>query len=161
LIQRQVLSAVIVSDFSRRVPSIDSMADNGLVSAQTTVGFAYVDGKRLARVELHETWIVEWVPVPIPGTNRTDRKDLSHPGPASLRFSDVEDQEFRGRLATLVEFATAGVDRQRAIRDAGLRSVAVDLALDGGRQVSGAVVQAPLVGTGSVESAMFSVALPG
>jgi hypothetical protein len=131
------------------------------MSTRTTVGSAFVDGTRVARVELHETWIDEWVPVPIPGTNRIDRKDLRHPGPAGLTFTDVEDEEFRERLAKLNGFAAASVEQKRAYRDAGLSSVRLDLALDEGRQVIGAIVQAPRVGTGSVESAVFQISLPG
>jgi hypothetical protein len=130
------------------------------MSTRVSTGEAFIDGQYVADVELREEWIAEAVAVALPGTNRTDYKDLSHPGPAYVQFEWVSDPDLRSRLERLIEFASAHVDRQRAIRDAGQRSIAVDLAIDGGPNIIRTRVDPPLVGHTTVEATVFPVSLP-
>jgi hypothetical protein len=113
----------------------------------------------VADVTLHEEWVAEAIPIPIPGTNRIDYKDVSHPGPANIRFDSIPDADLQARLRTLIEFVSAEIDRKRAIRDAGKRTIAIDLVL-ADRSIACARVGPPFVSQGSLETTLFPIVLP-
>ena len=142
------------------IASVGAMGDNHAMSTRVSSGEAFIDGRYVATVHLSETWISEWAPVLLSGTNRTGRKDLSHPGPAHVQFESVADAELQTRLARLIEFASADLVRQRAIRDAGQRTIGIDFVIENDRRIVGARVEAPPIGYTAVETTQFPVVIP-
>jgi hypothetical protein len=130
------------------------------VSTRVTDGEAFVEGRRVAFIELQEEWIEDVVRVPLPGTGRDGYKDLSHSGQAYVRFTELVDPGFSAQLERLVEYAGADLDRQRAMRNAGQRGpLVIDLLVDG-RNLMGAHINAPAFGHMRITDAMFPAALP-
>ena len=129
------------------------------MSIHVSTGEAFIDGRCVATVMLREEWVARMVPVPIPGENRVDYKDLSHSGQAYVQFETVEDPNLRGRLELLVEFASTDVERRRAIRDAGQRAISLEFRLEDDRNVQG-IVEPPVVAQATIKNTLFRVSLP-
>jgi hypothetical protein len=130
------------------------------MSTRVSRGEAFIGGRCVASVELEEEWIEKVVPVPIAGQSTLGHRDLSHAGQAYLRITAVYDTEFGARLERLVEFASADLDRKRAIRDAGERAVAVNLVVDETRNLPGTSIEPPFFGYTGVADTAFPVSLP-
>ena len=112
-------------------------------------------------MELHEEWVQDIVEMPIPGRAGLGHKDLSHRGPAYIRFDHIDDHRLEVHLERLIDFADGDLEQKRAIRDAGGRTFPLDLVLDDGRSITGACVEAPTSWDGPTESTLFRIALPG
>lgn len=137
------------------------MGDNlDMCQNQVRQGVARIDGVTVAEIELRQQWIEDRVSFPMPGATQLGVKDLSHWGQAYLRFLSVRDEGFQARLDGLVDFVFADRDRQRQLRDAGRRSLAVDLVLDDGQAFRTARVEPPTRATRSARVTEFPVFLP-
>jgi hypothetical protein len=126
-----------------------------------TTGKALIGETPVADVELHEEWVQNVLEVPIPGRAGFGHKDLSHRGPAHIRFEHIDDQRLELQVERLLDFADGDLEQKRTIRDVGGRTFPLDLMLDDGRSISGARVAAPPSWDAPTESTLFPIALPG